>query len=175
MEHQRTEALTPTRAIAIRTQELRKLHGWNQTQLAEEMQKAGIPWERIVVTKLETGKRQSVSVDELLALARVLDVSVVDLLVPPSEGQKEGDARTAPEDLKPYQVTPTLTAERYMTRMFIVGHYPLYGMDAWMYYRQRPSNERMSGESLARTVRGHQLGRPVGPDDTLDGSDRGER
>ena len=39
-------------------------------------------WTRIVVTKLETGRRQSVSVEELLALAYVLNVAPVHLLVP---------------------------------------------------------------------------------------------
>jgi hypothetical protein len=49
-------------------------------QLAEAMTAAGIPWERSTVAKLETGRRQTVTIDEAVALVLVLDVSMAELL-----------------------------------------------------------------------------------------------
>jgi transcriptional regulator with XRE-family HTH domain len=48
------------------------------------MKELGIQWNRTTVAKLETGRRESVSVQELLALALVLDVPPISLLADPS-------------------------------------------------------------------------------------------
>jgi len=64
--------------------DLRLRHGLTAQRLAEQMTAIGIPWEAGVVTKLETGRRKSVSVDELLALACVFDVTPLALLLPAS-------------------------------------------------------------------------------------------
>lgn len=60
--------------IAQRVKELRKARGWSADKLAQEMTNAGIPWERMVVTKLENGRRAAVTVEEWLTLGYVLDV-----------------------------------------------------------------------------------------------------
>lgn len=44
------------------------------------MQAHGEHWNRTTVAKLETGRRQSVSVEDLLALAAALDVPISRLL-----------------------------------------------------------------------------------------------
>lgn len=54
---------------------LRKARGWTAQKLAEEMTRAGVPWDRQVVSKLENGWRRTVTVDELAALAVVLGVT----------------------------------------------------------------------------------------------------
>jgi transcriptional regulator with XRE-family HTH domain len=84
--------LTPTRAVAERVRALRAERRWTAQKLADEMTAAGLDWNRGVVTKLETGRRESVSITELLALAFVLDVPPLTLLLPT-------------EDVD-YQVTP---------------------------------------------------------------------
>jgi len=71
---------TPTAVVAAKVRELRG--HMPAEELARRMQAAGIPWTRLVVTKLEKGYRQSISVEELLALAYVLDVAPVNLLIP---------------------------------------------------------------------------------------------
>ncbi|MFI6068223.1 helix-turn-helix transcriptional regulator [Micromonospora sp. NPDC051227] len=75
--------MTWTANVSERVRELRKRRGWSAQRLAEEMTAVGVPWERQVVTKLENGQRQSVSLDEAVALAYVLDVAPVHLFVPP--------------------------------------------------------------------------------------------
>jgi transcriptional regulator with XRE-family HTH domain len=79
---EQTRPLTPTAAVAAKMRELRTDRGWSAAELARRMQAVGIPWERLVVTKLEKGHRQSVSVEEMLALSHVLDIAPVNLLIP---------------------------------------------------------------------------------------------
>ena len=59
------------------------------------MQDLGIDWERMVVAKLESGRRGSMRVDELLGLCVVLEIAPVDLLVPANL-----------DDDQPYRVVP---------------------------------------------------------------------
>jgi transcriptional regulator with XRE-family HTH domain len=73
------EAIATTSTIASNMRTLRQARGWSAHRLAEEMFKVGISWEHGVITKLETGRRQAVSVDELLALANVLEVEPMAL------------------------------------------------------------------------------------------------
>lgn len=105
----KAEPLDPTRLIGERVAKIRKARGMTQDDLAEAMQAVGIGWERIVIAKLETGRRSFVKVDELLALCLVLDIAPVDLLVP--------------TDLtdQPYQVAPRADAEAGNVREWIRG------------------------------------------------------
>ncbi len=101
-------------------------------ELARRMQAAGIPWTRLVVTKLETGRRQSVSVEELLALAYVLDVAPVHLMVPW-------------DDEAPCRVTGALTQPAAAVRQWVRG-WPhsrdgLEGTDGHLYRRHTPDSE----------------------------------
>jgi hypothetical protein len=70
----------------------------------------GIEWERVIVAKLETGRRPFVKVDELLALCLVLDITPVDLLVPANLTKD-----------RPYQVAPRADAEAGNVREWIRG------------------------------------------------------
>ena len=68
---------------------LRMERGWSAQQLAEEMTKAGVPWNADVIVNLEHGRRKSLRVHELLALLFVLDVEQpLDMLVPGDEGTR---------------------------------------------------------------------------------------
>ncbi|MEU8711665.1 helix-turn-helix transcriptional regulator [Streptomyces sp. NPDC048663] len=78
--------------VRARVKELRGRKGWSGAQMGEQLAALGVPWNRSVVANFESGRRPAVSVQELLALALVLDVAPVHLLVP--------------LDPEPYQVTP---------------------------------------------------------------------
>lgn len=78
MEHDR--GLTPSEAIGRHLKALRKHQGMTAAELAVAMTAAGIPWERSTVAKLETGRRQAVTIDEAVALVQVLDVTMAELL-----------------------------------------------------------------------------------------------
>lgn len=124
------ELQKPNQVIAARVRELRRARGWTADQLAEQMKAAGFSWSRIVVTKLETGRRPAVSVEEFLALAYVLDVAPVHLLVPPNTL----DAR--------YQVTPDgVEADPDEVRAWIRGQRPIGLVSPRRYFAEVPDVE----------------------------------
>jgi len=51
--------------------------------LADECAKLGLPLGRVTITKLEGGKREAVSIAEMIVLARALSVAPADLLIRP--------------------------------------------------------------------------------------------
>lgn len=74
-----------TRVIADRVAQLRSSAGLTQVQLGERMGGLRPGWTRSTVVKLENYNREAVSVSDLLALARALDVPPVWLLADPAE------------------------------------------------------------------------------------------
>ncbi|MGC9381520.1 helix-turn-helix domain-containing protein [Streptomyces sp. MH13] len=68
--------------VRARVKELRGRKGWSGAELGAQLDALGVSWNRSVVANFESGRRPAVSVQELLALALVLDVAPVNLLVP---------------------------------------------------------------------------------------------
>ena len=77
----RDEGATQTKLIMSAVRRQRGIRDWSAAQLAGEMTKAGVPWNADVVVNLEHGRRKSLRVHELIALAYILDTSPLDLLV----------------------------------------------------------------------------------------------
>jgi Predicted transcriptional regulators len=128
MEHDSAGPVTPTQAVARRVRETRKRRGWSAERLAAEMTRVGIPWERAVVTKLETGRRAAVSVAELLALGYVLDVAPVHLLIPL-------------DSLEGYRIVPNSGVQAGRAREWVRGFWPLSSTDKRIYYTEIPADE----------------------------------
>lgn len=81
-----------TALIAEQVRRLRITRGWTQARLAAAMTERGVPWKRATVVHLEKraagsrgdgGGRDAVTVQELLALASVLDVHPMYLVGQP--------------------------------------------------------------------------------------------
>ena len=98
-----------------------------------------VPSRRPRVTKLETGRRASVSVAELLALAAVLNCPPV-MLMTADERSQPG---YRPGYVNPnYQVTPTMTEDMGKVRAWIRGAGPLGEHDdSREYYAELPVGE----------------------------------
>lgn len=111
-----TEPVGPVETIARRMRELRRKRGLTAQQLGEAMAELGIPWDRNVVSALETGRRSSVSVIELLGLGYILGVSPVALVIPM-------------DDEEPYRVLPARTEPAGTAREWFTGATPLPGMN----------------------------------------------
>jgi transcriptional regulator with XRE-family HTH domain len=87
-EHWRVDS--PSDAVVWQLKDLRKKRGWSAAQLAEECAKAGFPQlTESVIANIESGRpddqgrrRRAVTVDELWAFARTLDVPMGSLLWP---------------------------------------------------------------------------------------------
>ena len=128
-----SDAQRPVEVIAARMRELRTRHGWSAQRLAEEMAKAGIPWDRSIVANIENGRRASISVDEMLALSYVLSVAPVHLIVPPVDGEDtEMLYRIAPEG-------PATTPG--FARAWIRGQTPIGQVEARRYFSEVPESE----------------------------------
>jgi len=79
----RDEGALQTSLIMEAVRRRRDELGWSAEHLATAMSDVAVPWNADIVVNLEHGRRRSLRVHELLALAWVLDVaSPVDLLVP---------------------------------------------------------------------------------------------
>jgi transcriptional regulator with XRE-family HTH domain len=115
--------------------DLRDGRGWSAQRLAEEMTKVGIPWDRSIVANIENGRRASVSVEELLALAYVLSVAPVHLVIPPVDADDS--------DRTPYRIVPSSewTSTPSVARAWIRGQTPLRGVDARRYFSEVPDSE----------------------------------
>lgn len=68
-----------TATVARNMRALRRARDLTGEQLAARMRARGFGWTRVLVSKLETGLRGHVHVDELLALADVLGVDPMAL------------------------------------------------------------------------------------------------
>jgi transcriptional regulator with XRE-family HTH domain len=119
-----------TRTVALRVRAARQRRGWSAERLAEEVTRAGVRWDRYAVTNLERGRRQNITVEELLALAYVLSVAPVHLLVPTDDGQ--ADFIVAPA------VDPVPADD---VRAWIRGSAPLPGQDPRVYFSEVPAVE----------------------------------
>lgn len=71
----------------------REARGWDQQELTKRLSAAGRPMSQPIVSRVEAGSRR-VDVDDLVALAAVLDVSVLALL--PEDGRRAPDAAPRP-------------------------------------------------------------------------------
>ncbi|MEU6705771.1 helix-turn-helix transcriptional regulator [Streptomyces wuyuanensis] len=128
-------ASTPVATIAERVRELRGRRGWSAAKLGEELSEHGVSWDRFAVANLEKGKRQTVTVQELLALAFVLDVAPVNLLVP--------------LDDRAYQVTTDRTEDADTVRAWVRGEDPLPGRDERMFFAEVSTRDlRMRVEAV---------------------------
>lgn len=86
---------------------------WSAARLAEEMAAAGVPWTRDVVVNLENGRRKTLAVHEVLALACVLNVNPLALLAP-------GEGAEAPR----IPVLPNVLLSALIARYWLEGKGP---------------------------------------------------
>jgi transcriptional regulator with XRE-family HTH domain len=128
-------ANTPSDLIAQRVRKLREGRGWKVADLAARCKEAGMP--RLTVQalyKLETQRDRSdraprsVTVDELLVLAYVLDVAPVHLIA-------------GLDDDTPLPVSPDWTVNAPGARKWVRGLVPLSGGDKKRYEANVPASE----------------------------------
>ncbi|MFI6488260.1 helix-turn-helix transcriptional regulator [Streptomyces sp. NPDC050564] len=168
MEH--AETVTPVETLAQRVKEVRSRKGMTAQELADNLKARGLLWDRQTVTKLETGRRQNVSVVEWLALARSLDVAPLHLLVPLEEVA--------------YEVTPEESMPASRVRAWVRGTDVLPGTDQRIFRSEVPLDELPSQGKLTAEGRGMAdgmrakyravTGKEIGDDQLLNWMLRGE-
>lgn len=108
-------------ALAAQVRRLRDARGWSAQRLADELAAIGVPLDRSVIANLENGRRASVDVQELLALALAFGVTPAALLVDLDADQVD--------------VTPTTRATPLELLLWLQGRVPLKGHDAAIPHR----------------------------------------
>jgi transcriptional regulator with XRE-family HTH domain len=114
--------VTPVSTIAKRIKELRARRGWTAEKLGKELTRHGAKFDRFTISNLESGKRQNVTINELMAIAFVFDVAPVNLLVPFED--------------EPYQVTSERIENSDTVRAWFRGEEPLPGTDERTYFAE---------------------------------------
>lgn len=169
-----TQGLSPVQAVAARVSELRKRKDMTAAEVGRRMtDDHGLKWDRFTVANLESGKRQSVTLTEWLALARVLDVSPLHLLVPLEEVE--------------FNVTPKESVPASRARAWLRGVEPLPGTDQRIFRSEVPLDELPAPMQGRMTVEGQATrdglraeyraatGKEIGDDALLNWMIRGER
>lgn len=136
--------LRPTEAIARRLRDARTRRGWSARELADRCAAVGMTnLDRTTITNIEIGRRQKVSVEEVLALAYVLDIAPIHLMVPLSAMVREDpkDPQSSERE-SVYKITP----ERFafgpaVVRAWIRGDFALPTTDPRFYYSEVPAEE----------------------------------
>jgi transcriptional regulator with XRE-family HTH domain len=133
-------AARPTAIVAARLREIRDRHRVSAAKLAECCADLGMPeLNRYIITNIETGRRESISVDELYVLARALDVSPIHLLLPTED--------------QPVAVTPTEQAASGQVRDWITGDDPMgQTLVAWPESPARQRQRRQMEKAIWLTV-----------------------
>ncbi|MCW2904734.1 MAG: helix-turn-helix domain protein [Streptosporangiaceae bacterium] len=135
--------MSPTETVVRRVAELRRKRGLTGAKLAERMTEVGVKWDRSIVANLENRRRSYVTVDELLALAYVLEVFPAHLLVPI-------------EDEALYRLVPGREDRAGDVREWVRARLPLTGMDTRVMFTDVPEKD---AERFAALLREHETGR----------------
>jgi transcriptional regulator with XRE-family HTH domain len=106
-----------TSVIAENVKRLRQEARLSGPALASGLAKHGISWNRSTVAKFETGLRGSITVQELLALALVLDVPPAALLVRPTDSSVPIASDAQPDP--------------WHALLWLLGREPLQGEGHW--------------------------------------------
>lgn len=129
--------MTPTEAVAAQVRQLRHKRGWTAAELAAKMTEVGIPWGQPVVSRLETGARENITLAEVLALAYVFNIAPVHLIVPI-------DPRTE------YQVVLGRKVDVLDARQWVRGQRPLPGASGPEFFAEWPVEEYLHPGDLAK-------------------------
>lgn len=101
-----------TAQVAQHVRELRNARRWSAQRLADELSKNGADWNRQVIAKLETGRRESISVGELMTLCAVLEVTPTYLLGLDDQRPDLGDERVTALEARVARLEATVADPR---------------------------------------------------------------
>ncbi|RSN71338.1 helix-turn-helix domain-containing protein [Actinomadura sp. WAC 06369] len=155
------KAAHPAKVIAERVKDVRLRRKMSASQLADELAREGIKWNRSIVANFESGRRRSVTVEELLALAYVLDVAPIHLLIPLEDG-------------KWYHFTPERATPTGFVREWVRGRHPLQSTNARLFFSEVPDKEwqppEMTEEEVEQRSRITEVFRGRRPEGNDDGA-----
>jgi transcriptional regulator with XRE-family HTH domain len=115
---------TPTAVCSSRIREIRGARGLSASALANRLADLGRPeLNRSVIANIENGRRDAISLEELVAFALALDVAPLDLVTPAGESAA-------------VTVLPDWEEDAIAFRSWFAGEEPLDRVDAEAYFDQ---------------------------------------
>lgn len=127
---------TATQVIAHQVKKFRLERGWTAQELADRLAEAGMPhMKRPVITNLEIGRRQTVTVEEVLTLAWVLDVPPLMMFLPLGLSDE-------------FEITPNTAVHPGLALKWILGEEVAPTSDRKMAAHTNPSLHSKAGQPL---------------------------
>ena len=119
---------TPSEVFRARLREVRRLKGWTQQQLADELASIGVRLDASGITRMERGSR-GVTLDDVIAIAAALGVSPLHMFIPLDNDDMVNAA-------------PGISADVLDVRAWIRGQRPLRDSDDdRLFYAQTPDRD----------------------------------
>jgi transcriptional regulator with XRE-family HTH domain len=151
----------PLRDLVAETlRSIRSARGWSQDDLSEHLRRSGLDWTRSQITDLERGRRQDLTLSEVLLLAEALGIRPADFL--PEYGVAQIGSTS-----RPTRVLRALLAGELPVDADLVGPVDLPGMSPDLagegpYWVRTPPGGRSSQiySAFERAV-SRQLGIPI--------------
>lgn len=138
---------SPRTMVDVMAERMRRLRGFREWTAADLVRRCGeLSFPAVtepVVANYETGRRKTIKVDELFAIARALDVSPVDLVIPQNDDE-------------PVEVLPGLVLPASDARRWWMGEWSPPGTDDEIFFgqaRHTRAGIRARGTSTTPAVR----------------------
>jgi transcriptional regulator with XRE-family HTH domain len=161
-------AITPSGFVGPNVRRFREARNWTQQELVERLKELGVRetgWDQPKIHRLESGKRQRVTLEDAFELAMALDVSPLHLMTPMQAYDEAGnllqvwiggDFAVDTRDAKQWVrgVKPLLRSNAYKSnedavkgrRFFLADSQPL---SEWMLIEEAGKQARQARASLA--------------------------
>jgi len=117
--------VAPNAVFRRRMQQVREQHPMTRRQLAARLAEIGFAMDRTTITKTEQGRRKTVPLDDVFAIAYALDVSPAFLLLPYAKEHVAVAPNVGPED-------------SVRLELWLRGDEPLPGQDRRRFLRELP-------------------------------------
>jgi transcriptional regulator with XRE-family HTH domain len=175
--HMPGRAITPSGYVGANVRKFRTQRGWGQQKLVDRLHELGVTetgWDQPKIHRLETGKRQKVSLEDVFELALALDVSPLHLMTPMQAHDEDGnslevwlggDVSLLPHDARQWirGVRPALPRVRYASKEEAEAGHRFYLVDS------QPISEwsliAASGKYASRVQKSLEVLKPSEEDD----------
>jgi transcriptional regulator with XRE-family HTH domain len=151
----------PTEVIRRRIREVRDSRLLTREDVSERLAAIGYPIEPLTLARIETGRMKRLSVDDVFALAYVLDVSPLFLMLPYGGEPRQYEGQTVWLSDATVQIAANVQPIGvYGLRAWLRGHETLPGQDDSRFNRELPPDELANLRAAAARV---QVGAPTVP------------
>jgi transcriptional regulator with XRE-family HTH domain len=146
---------SPSEVFRRRLREIRKDLGLSRQKLSDKLRDIGHPIDALTLARIESGRKQTTSLDDVLAIALALEVPPLALILPtPDTEAALGERVAIGENVQPVGMLMLLS--------WLRAEEPLLGEDRRVFYQaQRRTLTCPELEELKQKALGHRHGQPI--------------